>query len=319
MGKCDLCDDGFLRNSARLCEACTSNCRKCYHTGPDGCYECFWWHSLQPDGSCAFNWIKGTVAFVCAVIALNFARIYCVKRNQSSSSTARRLVVMGQQDYIDQAPSARALLGESETSVEMPSGPWKGYYTFSGTSHDVCTFSLEFMADQTMRGDGIDDVGRYTIAGIFAPSRIAFSKKYVARSQNVAGVVSYGNKGHVVEYRGELAGDSLGHGFRGDWTIRDTLGNHDGRFHIWPAMEGWTDAGTSAAAGAGRGNVFEESECVICYDRKISTCLRPCGHVALCGICSGRLHPKICPLCRQPITAIERYSAAAPENSDHRD
>lgn len=30
---------------------------------------------------------------------------------------------------------------------------------------------------------------------------------------------------------------------------------------------------------------FQDGECVVCLDRHISTCLRPCGHIAMCSQC----------------------------------
>jgi len=53
---------------------------------------------------------------------------------------------------------------------------------------------------------------------------------------------------------------------------------------------------------------FEDCECIVCLDRVISTCLRPCRHVALCGICASKLNPRVCPVCRAQITSIENRS-----------
>jgi len=198
-----------------------------------------------------------------------------------------------------------ALLRPETSELPLPSGAWRGYYTVSGTRHDVCEFNLDFSGGNgRVQGDGVDDVGQYSITGLHYGSRLAFSKTYIPRSPNVSGVITYGNKGHTVEYRGELAGSSLGNGFRGAWSIRHGWDCYDGEFHLWPAMEGWTDEFRSDEPG-GAGQVFEESECVVCYDRAINTCLRPCGHVAVCSVCASRLRPRKCPLCRQNIGSVD--------------
>lgn len=187
---------------------------------------------------------------------------------------------------------------------------WRGYYTFSEARHDVCEFFLRFdQATGRAAGMGRDDVGRYSIIGLCRGTRLAFSKTYVARSRNTAGVISNGNQGHTVEYRGELASALLASGFRGEWSIQSPQGSYGGQFHLWPVMEGWMGAPASQSGVGGR--TFEASECVICYDRAISTRLRPCGHVALCGVCTSCLYPRKCPLCRVNIASIENYALAS--------
>jgi hypothetical protein len=135
---------------------------------------------------------------------------------------------------------------------------------------------------------------------------MAFSKTYVARSPNNQGVVHYGNQGHTVEYRGEMTGASLGYGFKGRWHIDTGFGCDDGDFHLWPAMEGWVDEAVDFDSGDTERS-YVESECVVCYDRAISTRLRPCGHVALCRVCASSLIRRVCPLCRTGIDSIENH------------
>jgi hypothetical protein len=80
-------------------------------------------------------------------------------------------------------------------------------------------------------------------------------------------------------------------------------------------MDGWTDPEAAEGTGsAGSGNINaaegptfdDESECVVCYDNAIDTCLRPCGHQALCRACADQLrgNPKKCPLCRAVIEVV---------------
>lgn len=311
---CDECEDGYMEERSR-CLECTKNCRKCHDTSETGCDECFFWWKLQ-DGSCSS--LSNTTVFLMFFLAVVtaacmssvfFSRRFVSAGGQPTTHQARSLAltaVQSKEQYLQSAPLVTL-------DASLPSGMWRGYYTFSEVRHDVCEFSLNFEpAGGHVTGDGVDDVGRYNITGAYQGSRLAFSKTYIPRSANVSGAVSFGNQGHTVEYRGELAGTSLGAGFRGIWSIRSSLGNYDGQFHIWPAMAGWSDeAAHEAVPGA---TTFEESECVICYDRAISTCLRPCGHVALCSICASRLSPRKCPLCRVNITSIENRAPTDTES-----
>ena len=60
-------------------------------------------------------------------------------------------------------------------------------------------------------------MGAYSISGKYLGQRVAFQKKYSPRSHNSEGRYNRENKGHAVEYRGELR--SLGAGLRGTWRI----------------------------------------------------------------------------------------------------
>ena len=44
----------------------------------------------------------------------------------------------------------------------------RGYYTYQGRNHDVCEFHLRFEQNGTVKGDGVDDVGREFIGVRFA-------------------------------------------------------------------------------------------------------------------------------------------------------
>jgi len=284
-------------------------------------------YQLQSNGSCAFRTYSCIVLIAVIIAVLIYAFKYYTSslvspHFQQSGVTRLRRTLSGDRvhpprwnDYITRLNSGTLVPADAPVATALPSGMWSGYYTFAGMRHDVCEFNLEFSETGDIDGKGVDDVGRYDIAGRYGAARLAFSKQYIARSQNTAGVVHYGNQGHTVEYRGELAGVSLGSGFRGAWTIRATLGDYDGQFHLWPAMEGWADTAPAESSGA----TFEENECVVCYDRSISTCLRPCGHVALCGVCASRLNPRKCPLCRQNIVSVENRAPSPPANPSHQD
>lgn len=304
-GSCDRCDDGYLledTGSMRHCLACTSHCKRCRDTSAAGCEECFMFYNLV-NGGCSLN--VPLVAALTSVIAIVIG--YVTRRCMASGSVGGSSLSL-LHGRVRALPSHREWVGAEVCTLQMPSGMWRGYYMQTGTRHNVCEFNLAFDGGESrLSGNGVDDIGTYTISGLCGQSRLAFTKQYEATSSNVNGVRHYGNKGHSVEYFGELAGHSLGEGFRGNWGIRHSIGNHDGTFHIWPAMEGFQDSGDSQM-GADPGRSYEESECVVCYDRAISTRLRPCGHVALCSECAARLRPRKCPLCRTNVDAVDPYT-----------
>jgi len=302
---CDVCDSGFMLE-ARTCIPCTAGCRSCHGIGQTDCDECFYHYQLQSDGSCAFRYFSVTLIMVALLILLKIA---CSRHSSRLGSPSGINRPLSQDEYISSELQLQQFVETQEAST-LPSGSWRGYYTFSAIRHDVCEFNLEFDGAGHITGNGTDDVGQYTMEGLYGRSRIAFSKTYIARSENVSGVHHYGNKGHMVEYRGELAGDSLGSGFRGVWTIHSRGSSYTGQFHIWPTMEGWADSSNTNGMPS-TGGTFEENECVVCYDRAISTCLRPCGHIALCGVCASQLSPRRCPLCRRPINTIESRPQAS--------
>ena len=212
------------------------------------------------------------------------------------------------------ATHARGIL-----AVPSPTHPrGSGYYRQGARQHGLVEFTLRFSADGRVLGEGSDDVGHYTITGRHRAGKVAFCKQYEADSRTAGGHASEGNKGHAVEYRGAPArvGDggavSLSGGVRGTWSIRHELhGDFDGAWHMWPVMRDWNqgrEGGGGSGSGGGidgggeaAGDDEEESECCVCYDRAIDTCLQPCGHAALCRECATRLPQRRCPLCRAEI------------------
>ena len=99
------------------------------------------------------------------------------------------------------------------------------------------------------------------------------------------------------------------------------LGDYSGDFHLWPAMDGWdggaprADAGGGGAPGAGATfEVAPDGECCVCLDRPIATsCLHPCGHIAMCEGARTGSGPRRCPICR---TNIREISVRAPPADD---
>mmetsp|Transcript_18358 Transcript_18358/g.39687 ORF Transcript_18358/g.39687 Transcript_18358/m.39687 type:complete len:439 (-) Transcript_18358:448-1764(-) len=311
-GACDdgQCDWGYVRHPIlAVCEACTKHCGICSNTSDSGCLKCKTFYRLA-EGSCALDMAFLAKIFVTVAIILSTYR-YMRRRIGSDNQL---MPLSTHETFVAESDLSRSSAEEISQRL-LPSGVWRGFYTHSGARHDVCEFSLEFRPDGSATGGGVDDVGEYTISGLCnnTASRLAFTKTYIGRSPNVSGVVSYGNQGHSVEYRGELVtgvGGALGGGFRGEWAIRHAIGNENGTFHLWPAMEGWQDPETEFDTEPQR--TYEvESECVVCFDRPITTSLRPCGHQVLCRECADQLRsPPTCPICRAKITLISNCSAS---------
>jgi hypothetical protein len=122
----------------------------------------------------------------------------------------------------------------------FPSGPWTGFYTYSGhRERHGMQLQLTFTAG-AMTGDGSDAVGPFLIKGRYDCSSLEchWTKSYIG--------------GHDVSYRGFREGK----GIWGRWEIG--LWAHGG-FHIWP--EG---------AGAGEAKAEEASEPVVAVAREES-------------------------------------------------
>jgi len=229
------------------------------------------------------------------------------------------------ESHRNRPPDAREFVRQTEprssTSVHtsFPSGVWRGYYHQFRSRHNLCDFTFAFLLQgQRVTGSGVDDVGCYNIEGIYGTDQVAFRKQYILNSQAVDGRVNRAmNKGHAVEYRGKKVGESLGQGIKGEWYIQQASSGYSGKghFHLWPAMPDWHQFNPSAppddeavaiavpvapvVAAPVRFNITTDNICVVCFDQPIDVCLLPCGHVAICGVCSKRLQD--CPICRQTI------------------
>jgi hypothetical protein len=106
--------------------------------------------------------------------------------------------------------------GAEPEHEDFPSGEWVGFYQAFGSRHRQ-RMHLLFRKGQIV-GDGIDDVGEFTIRG-----------RYDAVSRETWWTKSYPS--HDVFYRGfgELEG------IWGTWDIPPA---HRGGFHIWPRYHG---------------------------------------------------------------------------------
>jgi hypothetical protein len=129
----------------------------------------------------------------------------------------------------------------------FPSGPWVGFYLYSGRpdKHRM-DLALTF-ANGTITGEGNDDVGAFVIRG-----------RYDARSRECHWTKTYLGA-HDVYYRGFREGK----GIWGTWEIE--LDAHGG-FHIWPRAHGETES-ESEKAQAEQPIEAVATACLLCSAR----------------------------------------------------
>ena len=101
----------------------------------------------------------------------------------------------------------------------FPSGPWTGFYNYTGPEdRHRMDLHLDF-ANGRMTGDGTDNIGHFLIQGSYDPP-----------SRDCAWVKTYPGSHHVI-YRGCRDGV----GIWGSWEIPPFS---RGGFHIWPRRVG---------------------------------------------------------------------------------
>lgn len=306
-----------MRGPAGTCLPCTAHCSRCHDTGPHGCDSCYYPYAVN-HGSCALSLSSIIIGSLVACCGCCCCCAACRSQNGSASAARQRArqpllrqsltELPGREESIQVVP--RDANVTQTPSMHVPSGRWHGYYTYAGRNHNLCDFQLEFSASGQVAGAGIDDVGAYSIRGHVSgrnAEQLTFSKTYRLGSANDAGIVSEDNEGHSVHYSGRLVAGNLAAGFRGSWRLDNDGTRNNGAFHLWPAMENWASPSGSDQNESPNETfeVAEGSECVVCFDSAISTCLRPCGHIALCSGCVEKLHvPRKCPICRTMIVSV---------------
>jgi hypothetical protein len=96
-----------------------------------------------------------------------------------------------------------------------PSGAWSGYYAYLNVQQlHRMKLQLMFSQEGAIDGDGIDDIGQFTIRGRFdiAKLQAQWTKTYLGR--------------HSVEYDGVYDGRNI----LGTWSLPGGTGS----FRIWP-------------------------------------------------------------------------------------
>ena len=106
---------------------------------------------------------------------------------------------------------------------DFPSGPWIGFYTYSGGGRRKHRMDLGLtFAKGSITGDGNDDVGAFVLRG-----------RYDAKTMECHWTKTYVGA-HDVFYKGYREGK----GIYGKWEIDNVL---HGGFHIWPLALGEDD------------------------------------------------------------------------------
>jgi hypothetical protein len=108
----------------------------------------------------------------------------------------------------------------------LPSGEWTGFYQQFGAQFRT-NLSLSFAAGR-LRGEGIDGVGAFVVAG-----------RYDANTNDVHWTKSYLGA-HEVLYRGCRDGKAI-------WGVWEIPGHGRGGFKIWPRNHATAEAAAAAA------------------------------------------------------------------------
>src|SRR5262249_28412271 len=81
--------------------------------------------------------------------------------------------------------------------MDFPSGPWTGFYNYGRSTRKHRMDLVLIFADDTVSGDGSDDIGRFVVTGQFdgANGECYWTKTYIG--------------GHDVSYRGFREGKGI--------------------------------------------------------------------------------------------------------------
>lgn len=126
----------------------------------------------------------------------------------------------------------------------FPSGPWTGFYNYTGPEdRHRMDLRLSFV-DSRVSGEGIDDVGRFLIAG-----------HYDGKGRECGWTKTYPGS-HDVLYRG-FAED------RGIWGTWEIAPWSKGGFHIWPrhVANGQSEQKEAAAGIPGQQQLVVSGRC----------------------------------------------------------
>lgn len=117
---------------------------------------------------------------------------------------------------------------ELESKLIFQSGTWISRYFQYGRWHGSQRLSLKFDAIQMkVSGAGSDDVGSYTITGLYSPStqRLALTKKYTQGTGNPSE-----NLGHSVTI--QLYWNPKQNQFEGKWYVRTSKYGGENKFEL---------------------------------------------------------------------------------------
>jgi hypothetical protein len=110
----------------------------------------------------------------------------------------------------------------NELDDRFPSGEWTGFFIQPDSRRRYPMDTVLHFADGSVRGEGDDAVGRFTIRGIYEldTSRCRWTKQYVGQ--------------HAVEYVGKARQG----GIVGEWTVPGQPAYWTGPFFLWPRARG---------------------------------------------------------------------------------
>ena len=151
------------------------------------------------------------------ILAVVFTTVFCVKRCRGRPHHSNV-------DFIDQGSNGTA----SYEKDHFEAGPWSSRYYQRGRWHGPHTLSLEFdRGMSTVHGQGTDDVGDFTVEGIFSTKthRMALTKKYSAGTGDTSE-----NFGHSVTL--QLVWNAANEQFEGKWFIQTAKYRGEDKFQL---------------------------------------------------------------------------------------
>lgn len=151
------------------------------------------------------------------MLAVVFTTIFCVRRWRGRAYRSNV-------DFIRQGSNVASTYEKDH----FESGPWSSRYYQYSAWHGPHALTLNFdRGMSTIRGEGTDDVGNYTVEGVFSieTHRMGLTKTYRAGTGN-----SRENFGHSVTL--QLAWNPANEQFEGKWFIQTARYRGEDKFQL---------------------------------------------------------------------------------------
>lgn len=156
-----------------------------------------------------------------AALILLIVGIMCYKKHRNNRSVEPNVM------FIKNTPIKHPEDEKYDTSM-FKSGYWTSRYFQYGKWHGPHRFFLTFDSfSMKMTGSGSDDVGTFTLEGLYSPQtcRLALTKKYQAGTGNLQE-----NLGHQVTI--QLTWNAKSNQFEGKWYVQTSRYNGENKFEL---------------------------------------------------------------------------------------
>lgn len=152
-----------------------------------------------------------------AIVAVIFTTIFCVRRYRGRPYRSNV-------DFISEGKNAASTYEKDH----FESGPWSSRYYQKSAWHGPHALTLNFdRGMSTISGEGTDDIGDYTVEGVFSTEthRMGLTKSYRAGTGNPGE-----NFGHTVTL--QLVWNSANEQFEGKWFIQTARYRGEDKFQL---------------------------------------------------------------------------------------